>query len=186
MPTADELLKGVDYAAHAKRLGAVLAKYYIELVEVAWNEERTRLAVLGTFDLKNPHVQDAIKKLTGKRIVAMANTTKNDLRDLLERIFAQEKVPGIETIAKQIREAGIETSRWRSQMLARSETAVGYNMGALASYREAGIDKVEVLDSDEDDLCASVNGTTQTLEWAEENPIGHPNCVRAFSAVLPD
>jgi hypothetical protein len=69
-------------------------------------------------------------------------------------------------------------------MIAQTETAVAFNTGAVLSYREAGIEKVEVLDGDEDEDCASVNGTTQTLEWAMDNPVAHPHCTRAFSPVV--
>jgi hypothetical protein len=33
-----------------------------------------------------------------------------------------------------------------------------------------------------DDICTQLNGTTQTLAWAEKNPIQHPRCVRAFGS----
>jgi hypothetical protein len=43
---------------------------------------------------------------------------------------------------------------------------------------------VDVLDGDDDEPCASANGARWTVEEAEANPLGHPNCTRAFSPVV--
>jgi hypothetical protein len=73
---------------------------------------------------------------------------------------------------------------WRARNIARSESSMSYNRGNIASYRDAGIEKVEVIDGTQDDICRAVNHKVWTLEQAEEMPLGHPNCSRHFLALL--
>lgn len=77
-----------------------------------------------------------------------------------------------------------QASRYRAEMIARSETAMVYNDTANAGYRDGGITEVEVIDGDGDEECADANGSVWTLDEAEANPIAHPNCVRAFAPIM--
>lgn len=72
----------------------------------------------------------------------------------------------------------------RSETIARTESGTTYNVAAVASYREYKVDKVEVIDGDRDEICAAANGSIWTLERAESEPLGHPNCTRDFSPYL--
>lgn len=74
----------------------------------------------------------------------------------------------------------------RAETIARTETALAYNRGVVASYRQALVTHVEVLDGDYDEECQMADGQIWTLEEAEANPVAHPNCVRAFSPLAPD
>lgn len=76
---------------------------------------------------------------------------------------------------------------WRAERVARTETAVAYNGAATDAYREAGFTHVVVSDgTDYDDACREADGEVWTLAEAEDNPIEHPNCVRAFAPALPE
>jgi len=90
-------------------------------------------------------------------------------------------------------------SAWRAETIARTETAIAYNKGALAYYKDNGIERVRVLDgagclpeghedgaggpSDaegvQDD--AEANGQVWTADEADELETGHPNCIRSFA-----
>jgi len=90
-------------------------------------------------------------------------------------------------------------SAWRAETIARTETAIAYNKGALAYYKDNGIERVRVLDgagclpeghedgaappSDaegvQDD--AEANGQVWTGEEADELEVAHPNCIRSFA-----
>lgn len=87
--------------------------------------------------------------------------------------YADEGYPGIQGVFDDATAARAET-------IARSETAMIYNAAANAGYRDVGIQMVGVLDGTGDDECAEANGSTWTVDDAEANPIGHPNCVRTF------
>jgi len=77
-----------------------------------------------------------------------------------------------------------ETYKNRSRAIARTEIAHSQNASTAARYRGAGVTEVIVRDGDDDELCAPYSDTTQSLDWALDNPIAHPNCTRAFAAVI--
>ncbi len=78
-------------------------------------------------------------------------------------------------------------NRWQMQtytrMLVRTKSANAYNSGTLNKYAEEGVRRVKVFDGVEDDQCAQANGETWSLRYAMNNPIAHPNCIRAFAAL---
>lgn len=77
-----------------------------------------------------------------------------------------------------------ETYKNRSKTIARTEVATAQNTGTAGRYKAAGVTEVIIQDGDEDDLCAPYDGTRQSIDWALDNPIAHPNCTRAYSAVI--
>jgi len=77
-----------------------------------------------------------------------------------------------------------ETYKNRAKTIARTEVATAQNTATAARYKAAGVAHVIIQDGDDDELCAPFSGTTQTIDWALENPIAHPNCTRAYSAII--
>jgi hypothetical protein len=153
----------------------LMRKYYPQLLQLSYE------AAGIDFDLTNPRVQDKIDDLA-KKVRNVPETTRESIRGWVKA--GTEDGWSVDKIAKRIREDGQEISKSRSVTIARTESAVAYSGGAILAYREQGIEKVEVLDGDEDAECAEANGQVWTLDKAEENPIGHPNCTRAFSPVV--
>ena len=182
MATADELLKGVDYAAHAKRLGVILAKYYPALMQLGGEDAVGKLPVDVSFTLTNEHITD-VKHMIARRVVGISQTTRDDIRGVVERALTSTTDNSIPAIARQLREAGVTSSKARSELISRTETMAAYNSGSLLGYSSAGITKVEALDSDNDPECAARNGRSFTLEEASAiEP--HPNCQLAFAPVV--
>jgi hypothetical protein len=72
----------------------------------------------------------------------------------------------------------------RAELIARTETGYALNDGALSTYREFGASRVHVNDGDKDEACANANGSVWTLEEAESDPLGHPNCTRDFAPIV--
>lgn len=70
-----------------------------------------------------------------------------------------------------------------SEMLMRTTTAHAYNTGTIIRSTELGVGAFEVFDGTGDEACAEANGSYVSAEWAFENTIAHPNCVRAFGPV---
>lgn len=77
-------------------------------------------------------------------------------------------------------------SKYRAQLIARTETLHAQRTCSLAMYRESPeIKKVIAFDGDYDDECIARNGTEYTFDEADvENAITHPNCVLAFAPVV--
>src|SRR5260221_7648628 len=71
-----------------------------------------------------------------------------------------------------------------SEMLMRTRTAQAFNAGTVIKSTEEGANAFEVFDGTGDAECADANGMIVSSEWAMENPIAHPQCVRAFGPIM--
>lgn len=163
-----------------RAVAKLMKDFYAALLEDAFGDAAD-LGVDVAFDLANPFVQTVLGSLT-KNIKGVAQTTKDEIRALVSR--QADEGWSAEQLAKEIRAKGQVASRSRALTIARTETGTAYNMGSVAAYRAGGVTHVDVLDGDDDEPCASANGSRWTLEEAEANPLGHPNCTRAFSPVV--
>jgi len=77
----------------------------------------------------------------------------------------------------------------RDKAIARTELGTAQQISTVERYKNAGADGVIVFDNGFDNShenCKVLDGTVQTLEWAEKNPLEHPNCVRAFGSWFDD
>jgi hypothetical protein len=168
---------GMDSGAAVTK---IMAPFYQSLLESAF-ADAADAGVQIAFDINNPFVQTTLSKLA-KQIKNVTDTTKDDIRLLVGR--AADEGWSNEQLQKAIREKGEIASRSRATTIARTETGTAYNLGSVAAYRAGGVTHVDVLDGDDDEPCASANGSRWTLEEAEDNPLGHPNCTRSFSPVV--
>lgn len=185
---AKRLLDAVDqfdWDAYNARTEKVLRKEYTRVLHDS--AKRTAQALDISFRVDDPWVQRQLTEYIGERIVELNKTTIKEVKTLIQSVLDDEGAGTTNALGDQIRDlvrekfAGYED--WRADRIARTETAIAYNNGTAFACRQAGIKKVEVSDGDDDEDCAAVDGTIQTLEWAMKNPIAHPNCTRAFSPV---
>lgn len=61
------------------------------------------------------------------------------------------------------------------------------NQSTLNAYKDHGVGKVKILDGGGPtscEKCDQLNGQVVTVEWAMENELEHPHCVRAYEAIL--
>lgn len=189
--TPEEYVADIDIKAHAGRLADILGDGYAQVLSMAYEEGAKQTGAKISFELTNPKVQDTIKSL-GKRVKGITDTTKTRLQNAIGEALKGEidpdtgklNVPGIPEIAKRLKEIGVTESTARAEMISRTETGHAYNLGAIASYDDAGVTHVEVLDGDDDAVCSESNGQKWTLDEAQANPLGHPGCTRAFLPVI--
>jgi len=106
------------------------------------------------------------------------DTIRDGVRDMLAE--ALEEGWSFQEFSDHLEEAGL-FGEARSTLIARTEMAIAMNVGRVSSYRMAGYEWVVVSDAAEcgGDEC-DVDGEVWTLEEAEEEPLGHPNCTRSF------
>lgn len=143
------------------------------------------------WDLQVPEVV-AVRKRIADKVTRVNDTTRQAITGQVEVGLARGY--SIVQIANGVTAEGYQgivgcfdqATRYRAEMIARSETAMVYNDTANAGYQEAGVTEVEVLDGTGDEECAGANGEIWTLEEAQGDPIGHPNCVRSFVPILGD
>jgi hypothetical protein len=126
-------------------------------------------------------IASLILRSVGRRITGINATTRDEIGRLIGEAFAQGLAPS--QVAELIEEA-TPFNEARAELIARTETALAYNEAAVTSYKEYGVERVEVIDGDEDDECATAHGQIWTLDEALAEPVAHPNCVRDFSPVF--
>lgn len=174
-------IESYDWDGFADGMEKLMRDYYSLMFEQSYADAADVLPVPVVFDQSNPHIKKTIDGLA-KRIRGVAETTREDVRLWVER--ATEDGLTIQEVARQIRSDAADISKSRALTIARTETATAYNLGATHAYEDAGIEKVTVMDGDDDEECAAADGQVWTLEEARANPTAHPNCVRAFSPYL--
>lgn len=71
---------------------------------------------------------------------------------------------------------------WRSEMIARTESANAYNWGSWQRYADGGVTKLQAVDGDEDNDCRERNGSIYDMDPQGDEPIDngygtidHPN-----------
>ena len=143
-------------AGAADTLG-VAVSFSIPASEAALRLLTAHLETLAT-RIQNTTVEDVRRVLTES---LRANATAAETRSALSGLFD-------------------DYEDWRLERISRTETTAAYNLGSIGQYREAGVQLVTVTDGDGDAICAEANGSTWTLEEAEGNPLGHPNCTRTW------
>ena len=133
--------------------------------------QATRPGQLGETD---PEVIGRVLAEGALRVTAINETTRQGIAE----IVAQGVEQGMG--ARELGDAIQAWSGWdeyRSEMIARTETGTAYNATALASYRENGMEYVQVLDGDGDEECAPWHDVVVPIGDAPD-PLGHPNCTR--------
>lgn len=126
----------------------------------------------------SPRAQAQLIKQVGVQVTGILDTTRELIRDEIQRGLEQGLGGG--ALGDALEDAAA-FSEYRGELIARTETAIFLNRAATETYRDYGVEHVEVIDGTDDDECAEANGSIWTLEQAEANPIAHPNCVRDFS-----
>jgi hypothetical protein len=168
----------MDFGPEAR---ALYNRFYPLIIRHSWNDAAAELGTELAFDLENQWVKRVIERLSEK-IVDVSDTTRKEVQGIVEEGLS--KGWSIDEIAAAIRELKEVHSTSRARTIARSETAMAYNLGSLAGYREAGVKEVDVFDGDEHEPCRSNNGARWSIEKAEETPLCHPNGTLAFAAVI--
>lgn len=176
-----DTVEGYGWEESADDLEERMRDFYPGVMKLAYSDANAALPVDVAFDLSNPAIKKTIRQLA-RKVRNVTETTRDEIRAIIDR--GTEAGLSVSDMAKQIRERGEIASKTRSLTIARTESAVAYSTGSVLAYKEAGVTKVEVLDSDDDEECASANGAIWTLEEAMEHPIGHPNCQRSFAPVV--
>lgn len=132
-------------------------------------------------ELRDP-VIERLLRTAGVRIKGISETTRTRVVDIVRQGIAD----GLSAaqLGDRLETASGLFDELRAETIARTETATVLNEAAVAQYREFGVDRVQVVDGDEDEACADADGEVWTLERAESEPIAHPNCVRTFTPLV--
>ena len=189
-PSEEDLAALEVWIAEAVSTGALEASQVVggEGKVAALAYAKTRSAALLKRPLPNSSLPlDTVKELVRSQVADAieSGTSVGELHDALFDEFFGDEISG------------------RALMIARTETSLAYNHGALEAYGTQGVELVEVADGDgclpeghEDGAAAcdpdvigvqedvEANGQRWTQDDAGEYLISHPNCVRQLLPVL--
>jgi len=179
----------VDWEDEKTRLRVVLERWYVVMGDAAYSALGEQLGIELTFDLAAASTK-RVRHLIGVNVTSITDTLRQVLRNRVEDAIArglsvEQLVAGTDAVG------GLrELFGNRAETIALTETATAYNASTTLGYADSGlVDEVEVFDGpecgwtehDDPDLA---DGSTRTLDDADEYPIAHPNCQRAFGAVV--
>lgn len=197
-PTYAEIKALLNFDALADEMGEPLAEAFLEGGEGAGKVAGAEYGL--TDEQAQEYAKQRGAELVGKRVLpdgtvidnpnprwSVPQSVRDTIRGQIDRALAEgwtaEKlnraIEGVEGIWD-----------WRSDMIARTETAFALNAGTAQVYEDNGVDKVIIHDGPgcladgHDDGQPGVNGEVWTLRKWQEFPLGHPHCRRDASPVV--
>jgi hypothetical protein len=114
------------------------------------------------------------------RVTNINATTRDGLNEIIAQGIEQGMGPA---------ELGDAIEQWsgfdeyRSELIARTELGTAYNAAAIETYRDYGTEYVQVLDGDNDEICAPWADIVVPIDDLPDE-LGHPNCTRDFVPVF--
>jgi SPP1 gp7 family putative phage head morphogenesis protein len=181
-----DLTEGMDDGAELLR---IMQRYWPETFAAAWADVNASLGLDLVFDLENEQVQEILGQLA-ERIVAVAETTKDEIRSLVGR--AAEEGWSTDDLAARIAEHGEIASVNRATLISRTETASAYERGSHLAYVQSGVVSGTewLLGPDPCPICQELGGKVVPLgaEFAPgvRHAPAHPACRCATAPMLVD
>jgi HK97 family phage portal protein len=175
---------------------------YRNVAQRAWSAVSEALVFDDALPFSEPEVQHLLNNASD-RVRAINETTRNainetlkkgtdqglSLRQMADGVKPKPGRPGLKGLRDIVR--GLPNARGpaadgqkRARMIARTEVKTMQNQTIAQRYRRHGVGEVFIVDGENDAACAEVNGTRQTVQWFEDNPLSHPNCVRSARPVV--
>lgn len=173
-------------------LQRIIEKYYIAVAGQSHIVVNAILDLTGEFDITDPSISELLLN-AGNQVVEITDTTKEALRETL--IYGNNNNWTIDDLARGkdgvsgIRDIVEMTYQNRDRAIARTELGTAQQISTVRRYEDGGGDGVIVFDNGFDNShenCKLLDGTIQSFQWAKENPLEHPNCVRAFGVWFDD
>jgi hypothetical protein len=165
-----------DYDAAENEFADVYRKHYPLLARKAVDDVAADLG-------RDIDPGDALEHVTGqigKRVKGIVETQRERIQGLVNQYDGNP-----DGLKAALQEA-LDTSELRARVISQTETHYVINQSRIVGASSAGLKRVLVYDGDEDEDCASVDGTYQSLDWALENPLAHPMCQRSFEVDQAD
>lgn len=192
--TDDEIKALVDALPWAEwskdKFGPGYTVLYRDLVVKTGNA--TAKALGTTWKQADPFTAEFMTKYVGERITQLEGTSKELVTKTVRRVLDEAKGLPAPELGSLIRESVADQfddfAKWRADRIARTEPAIAFNHGTLLGIQQVnGEDaEVEVFDNEDCEICApAVASSPWSIAEALAEPIGHPNCERAFAPARP-
>jgi hypothetical protein len=176
-----------DWDAWNTKILAAIKPHYeaVALEQAAREAEQHDLE----FDAADPFVTRWFTSYLGERITQIAETTRDVVRAELQSALADGTGETVTVLAGLLRSAVGDSAAFspsRALTIGRTETSIAYNHGQGLTYKQNGIEHVEISDGDGDEDCADADGAIWTVDEYLANPVEHPNCTRSAAPVIDD
>jgi len=155
---------------------------------------------LNLTDIFSASLTSATLQRLARRVTGINRTTRDRIRDLIIQGLDADLSPSEvgrslrgeiaplegDTVGNELRRRlGDFGSELRAETIARTEMRVAQNGAAIDSYGAEGVQRVEMIDGDQDAECAARDGQTVTLDEAEGHMSAeHPNGTLDFAPVV--
>lgn len=144
--------------------------------------------LLGHAAITLPPLSDAdisTIKLYASTLVEDLNTSTQHFAELSVQALLENSDTVEQARAEILSGSVYAFSPARASIIVNNEELRAVNYGEVGAYKDSKvISKVLVYDGDGCEICSELNGTTQTVEWAEENLLEHPNCIREIFPLI--
>jgi len=182
----------IDWEQESRALHDILVKAYGQVGEEVYQQFQAETG------LELPTQTTDLTGVLGSRVTGIVDETRRELAELVSKAQAAgytqaqllDGVPEDGFLGLRPAMAGWSdlagSSEARAELIARTELGTAYNLSSTGAYRDSGVVQfVTVFDGDGDQECSDAHGATWTLDRADREPLGHPNCQRAFAPVFP-
>ena len=183
--TLDPLLATFDKTLESEISGQLAEVYVSGQAEmITWGKTKGGIPIA----YEGPPIKKAIdwaEKNSATLVSNMSIETKKRLAYTIRQGIENKR--GIPGLARDIRNTFGDMSKFRSQMIARTETANALSQASIDSMADMGIDGKEwVWDGEDCDICeenenAGVIGVNDTFPSGHQAPPAHPNCICAIA-----
>jgi HK97 family phage portal protein len=177
----------IDWTEEEAELEDTLDSVYGEVGSAAFADLSSHLGTEIAWDTKSPFVKSVLGRV-GNRVKGITDTDKDLLRAAVSDAVSGATSPSDLTALLTSTISGWSDSR--AGTIALSETANAYNLSTTAGYRASGmVENNLVMDGDgcgwtEHDDPDEADGSERSLDDCDEYPESHPNCQRAFGAIV--
>jgi hypothetical protein len=183
------LAESFDWEAWQKKLEPGFTQVYRDAVTAVGTTAAKAHDV--DFDADDPFVDKRLTAYVGERITQLSDTSKEQviatIQGVLEDAEADSSVQDLaDAVAGAVGDLYDDFEQYRALRIARTESAIVYNHGNVLGGSQAGFDSFDVVDGTDDDECAEANGDVWSTDECLDDPIAHPNCVRAFFPHVDD
>lgn len=175
-----KILSLIFQQEEAKELEDIIQRYQLSITSESWQTFNLMVNSSIRFDMNDPVITELLGT-AGGRVKNISDSTRQQLQELLQ--YGNENGWTIDNIIKGdankpgIRKFIEETYAGRARTIARTELGTAQQMAAYGRFKGAGADGVIVFDNGVDDshpVCTQLDGTVQTLAWAEKTRYSTP------------
>ena len=180
----------LNIAGFEAELAVVYEKHYKRILKAT--ESRVNAVMELGISISEP-LEAEILAAGGKRVGLLDMTGKTRRKVFEQLSVGRADGEAVAQLARRLREfvpAGrFKSAKTRAMLIARTETGNAQKVAAAASYREAGVTEVLIMDArlgDTDDECEALNGVVVSLAEGEAlMEDEHPNGTRRMVAQPP-